>query len=149
MPRLLLGLCAALVALAAAGEPLQAPDRDSARNYVLRCMGCHGAEGGGVPPKIPSLRRSLPLFASLPEGREYLMRVPGASNSALSDAQLAGVLNYLAQRYADERTAARLAPFSAQEVAAKRRPALSDVASARRAVLARLAESGVTLAEDY
>ena len=37
----------------------------------------------------------MSYFEHLPAGREYVMRVPGASNSALSDADLADVLNWL------------------------------------------------------
>ena len=37
------------------------------------------------PRQVPPLANSLGYFTHLPAGREYVMRVPGASNSALSD----------------------------------------------------------------
>ena len=66
---------------------------------MLYCMGCHGAEANGVPGKVPPLAGSLALFMRTPEGRNYVLRVPGAANSALSDAQLSAVLNWIAERY--------------------------------------------------
>ncbi|MDI9653409.1 cytochrome c, partial [Burkholderia cenocepacia] len=54
------------------------------QHWVLNCMGCHTATGGGIPGKVPPLANSLGYFTHVPAGREYVMRVPGASNSALS-----------------------------------------------------------------
>jgi len=70
-----------------------------AQDYTLYCMGCHGAQAQGVPGKIPPLAGSVSLFMRTPEGRDYVLRVPGAANSALPDAQLAAVLNWLAETY--------------------------------------------------
>jgi len=70
-----------------------------AQDYTLYCMGCHGAQAQGVPGKIPPLAGSVSLFMRTPEGRDYVLRVPGAANSALPDAQLAAVLNWLAESY--------------------------------------------------
>jgi mono/diheme cytochrome c family protein len=83
---------AALIAML----PLRA---DPAQDYMLYCMGCHGAEARGVPGKVPPLAITLGRFMRTPEGRNYVLRVPGAANSVLSDAQLAAVLNWLAGRY--------------------------------------------------
>src|SRR5450432_3221250 len=69
-----------------------------AQDYMLYCMGCHGADAQGVPGKVPALAHSLSLFMRTPQGRDYVLRVPGAANSALADAQLAAVLNWLAER---------------------------------------------------
>ena len=67
-----------------------------AQDYILNCMGCHGTEAQGIPGKVPPLANALSRFMRSPEGRNYVLRVPGAANSALSDQQLAAVLNWLA-----------------------------------------------------
>jgi cytochrome c553 len=119
-----------------------------AQDYTLYCMGCHGSQAQGVPGKIPPLAGALSLFMRSPEGRDYVLRVPGAANSALSDAQLAAVLNWLAVRYA---AAAQPppAPFTTEEVTRLRHTPLADVQATRRAVVRSLAESGAAPAIEY
>jgi cytochrome c553 len=138
------GIAAAVVLVAAAGISGASPPQD----YMLYCMGCHGAEARGVAGKIPPLAGSLPRFMRTPEGRNYVLRVPGAANTALSDAQLAGVLNWLAARYAVEGEPAP-APFSTAEVAEARRTPLADVQARRREVVRALAASGPAPAPEY
>jgi mono/diheme cytochrome c family protein len=120
------------------------PDQD----YMLYCMGCHGAEARGVPGKIPPLAGSLARFMRTPEGRDYVLRVPGAANSVLTDAQLAAVLNWLAARYpaAEE---PRPAPFTVEEVTRARRTPLANVQERRREVIRGLAASGVAPPAEY
>src|SRR5215813_6905007 len=95
MSRRLLTLAVALAAGAFAAAVRASPTQD----YTLYCMGCHGARAQGVPGRIPPLAGSVALFMRAPEGRDYVLRVPGAANSALADAQLAAVLNWLAESY--------------------------------------------------
>ncbi|HET7756926.1 MAG TPA: cytochrome c [Steroidobacteraceae bacterium] len=129
--------CAALAAHAGPAE-----------DYMLYCMGCHGADARGVAGKVPPLAVSLGRFMRTGAGRSYVLRVPGAANSALSDAQLAAVLNWLAERYsaADE---PRAAPFTAAEVARERHTPLADVKAARREAVRELAASGATPPAEY
>jgi mono/diheme cytochrome c family protein len=135
-------LSAALLSLAAQADPTQ--------DYMLYCMGCHGAEARGVPGKVPALAGSIALFMRSPEGRNYLLRVPGAANSALSDAQLAAVLNWLAERYPPAAApATRGAQFTAEEVAALRHTPLPDVQQRRREVVRALAASGPAPPAEY
>src|SRR5271156_5192781 len=84
-------MAACLFAGAAAANPAQ--------DYMLYCMGCHGPEAEGVPGKVPPLAHALGHYMRSPAGRNYILRVPGAANSVLSDAELAAVLNWLAQTY--------------------------------------------------
>jgi cytochrome c553 len=119
-----------------------------AQDYVLFCMGCHGTDAQGVPGKIPPLAGSLALFMRAPEGRDYVLRVPGAANSALSDAQLAAVLNWLAERYAAA-NAPPPAPFTTEEVTRVRRTPLANVQATRREVVRSLAASGAAPATEY
>lgn len=120
----------------------------AAQRYALHCMGCHG-DGQGVPGKIPVLRDSLGLYLRAPEGREFLMRVPGASNSPLSDQALAEVLNWMLMRFSANQLDASFRPYTGSELAAHRRPALSEVMAHRRALVQRLARDGPAPALEY
>jgi mono/diheme cytochrome c family protein len=118
--------------------------------WTLNCMGCHTPEAHAIHGKVPALRDSLGHFVRLDAGREFVMRVPGASNSALTDAELANVLNWLVETKNAQTRPADFKPFTAQEVAGKRRPALTDVAVHRAALIDRLHATGDTaVAKDY
>jgi len=119
-----------------------------AQDYMLYCMGCHGAQAQGVPGKIPPLAGALALFMRTAAGRDYVLRVPGAANSALPDAQLAAVLNWLAQTYGVPGQPP-VVPFSVDDVARVRRAPLADVQARRRAVVSDLAASGPAPAAQY
>ena len=138
-------VAAALLGLfTAAGA--SAGDGAAAQDFVLHCQGCHGVDAVGVPHKVPALRDTFPLLISIDAGRDFVMRVPGAASSRLSDARLAAVLNWLASRYA---SAAARQEFTAAEVADGRNRPLAGVRAARAAVAARLAERGTPLPLDY
>ena len=140
----LLRLAVALAASAFAAAVPASPAQD----YTLYCMGCHGAQAQGVPGKIPPLAGSVSLFMRTPEGRDYVLRVPGAANSALPDAQLAAVLNWLAESYGAP-GAARPAPFTVDEVTRARHTPLADVQARRREVIRALAATGPAPAAAY
>ncbi len=108
---------------------------------MLYCMGCHGAEARGVPGKVPPLAGTLGLYMRTPEGRNYVLRVPGAANSALADAQLTAVLNWLATRFPSA-GAAPPAAFTTEEVTQARRTPLPDVQVRRHEVIRALAATG-------
>ncbi|MBR8333593.1 cytochrome c [Burkholderia ambifaria] len=113
------------------------------QHWVLNCMGCHTATGGGIPGKVPPLANSLGYFTHLPAGREYVMRVPGASNSALSDQDLADVLNWVLTTMNRDALPRDFKPYTAAEVAAHRRPAFSDVATVRAGLVRALQARGI------
>ncbi|HFT8005924.1 TPA: c-type cytochrome [Burkholderia cenocepacia] len=113
------------------------------QHWVLNCMGCHTATGGGIPGKVPPLANSLGYFTHVPAGREYVMRVPGASNSALSDRELADVLNWVLTTMNRDALPRDFKPYTAAEVAARRRPALSDVATERAGLVRALQARGI------
>jgi len=118
-------------------------------NYILNCMGCHGADGMGAAGRIPSFPGSIGRFMRLPEGRAYLMHVPGASNSVLSDAELADVLNWLLIRFDADDLPADVDWFTADDLSRGRRPALTAVRAERQTIVARLAASGAAPPTDY
>jgi hypothetical protein len=85
-------------------------------NYQLRCMGCHLADGSGQTGRVPSLRRSLVLFSGLPEGRNYVVRVPGVAQSPLSDEETAALLNWMARNLSDVALPRGFVDYSAGEI---------------------------------
>jgi hypothetical protein len=98
---------------------------------------------------VPSLAHTLVQFMRSTAGRSYVLRVPGASNSMLSDAQLAEVLNWIAGHFGGEQAAALVSPFTTQEVTAIRRTPMASVQATRREVVKQLAATGSAPAEDY
>ena len=118
-------------------------------NYVLNCMGCHGADGGGIPGRIPAFAHSIGLFMRSSEGRDYLMHVPGASNSVLTDAELADVLNWLLIRFGADELPASVEWFTEEDLRRGRRPALTAVREVRRGIVERIAAGGPAPKPEY
>ncbi len=104
-----------------------------AQNYLLFCAGCHGLTGSGVPNKVPTLTRTLPAFVKSAEGRDFVLRVPGVANSALSDQGVAQVLNWFLASSAT--SLAEWQPFTAEEVQRARRMPLMSVSQSRRQLI--------------
>ena len=142
-----LGVPLALAALGLTALPVTTP-ASPAQDYMLYCMGCHGPDARGVPGKVPALAGSLIRFMRTPQGRDYVLRVPGAANSVLADAQLAAVLNWLAERDAAAGEA-HVAPFTAAEVALVRHDPLANVLATRHEVVAALAATGPAPPQEY
>jgi hypothetical protein len=105
-------------------------------NYMLNCMGCHGSEASGAPGKVPSLRNTLVPFAQTPAGRRYLVQVPGTSQSALSDREIAELLNWMIRSLSVRPVPRDLGDFSAAEVGSYRPERLRDAAATRVRLLA-------------
>ena len=131
---------------AASGE---ATLRAAARaDYVLQCAGCHRVDGrGSTRHGIPDFRDSVGHFTRLPAGREYLIRVPGAAQSQLSDADLAAVLNWVLASFSAAQLPADFQPYTQAEVAAARPRRYDDVVPVRHALGRELAERGFQLSE--
>jgi cytochrome c553 len=138
---------AAVVACVVTAFVTRVAQASPAQDYILNCMGCHGTQAQGVPGKIPPLANMFSRFMRTPVGRNYVLRVPGAANSALSDAQLAAVLNWLAVTY--DSPATNLVPFTREEVSAVRRSPLVSVLATRSAVVRSLATTGSAPAAQY
>jgi mono/diheme cytochrome c family protein len=121
---------AALLAALLAGPPAAAESPEIL--YMLHCQGCHLPDGSGVPGAVPSLA-SLARLLAVPEGRAFLVQVPGSASSALSDAELGAVLDWMIRRFAPG--AGPVPAYGPEEVARWRAAPLSDVASVRRRIL--------------
>jgi hypothetical protein len=124
-----------------------AAERDPRTNFILRCSGCHGLEGTGVPNAgIPAFADVVGVFAADADGRTYLVHVPGVVGSSLTNAAIAGVMNYVMERWAGRSLPADFVPFTAEEVAARRAIPVTSVVDLRREIVARLAADGQTAA---
>jgi hypothetical protein len=119
------------------------------QDYILYCMGCHGPQAEGVPGKVPPLAHALGRYMRSPAGRNYILRVPGAANSVLSDAQLAGVLNWLAQTFDAQELSSDVPLFTAAEVTSLRHSPLPSVLATRREVVRELAATGLAPPASY
>jgi cytochrome c551/c552 len=100
-------------------------------NYQLQCMGCHTPDGSGEPGRVPSIKETLAPFALSPAGRRFLIQVPGAAQSTLSDAELADLLTWMVQNLSANKLT-HFTRFTETEVAGLRRRPLVDVQGTRR-----------------
>jgi len=125
-----------LIVVLCAGAAAQADDARLARqNYQLQCMGCHGEAGAGLEGQVPSLRGTLARISSAPQGRDYVLRVPGVTQSTLTAAEVAAVLNWALYEFSGTDAAKRIQPFTAAEVARSRSRPLVEVSPVRAQVL--------------
>jgi mono/diheme cytochrome c family protein len=130
---------------AAAAEPLGVANSQRAwQNWTLNCQGCHRPDGSGSAGTTPSVAGSVAKFLQAAKGREYLTRVPGVATSALSDDELAEVLNWMLWRFDSQDMPADFTPFTAAEVADFRKRPLRLEASRMRSEL--LVEAGIAAA---
>lgn len=117
-------------------------------DYVLQCAGCHRVDGRGSSRHgIPDFRDSVGAFARLPAGREYLIRVPGAAQSQLDNAELAAVLNWVLEEFSPAQLPADFRPYTEQEVAAARPRRYEDVVPVRHGLAKALSDQGFNLAD--
>ena len=107
-----------------------------ATNYTLHCQGCHLADGTASAGKVPALAASVAQFLRVPEGRAFLVRVPGVANAQLADADLAALLDWTLRRFDAAALPADFVPYTADEVHRLRAEPLVDIAPARRRLLA-------------
>jgi mono/diheme cytochrome c family protein len=131
-----------LLAAAATSLFTAAAHASPEQNYMLYCMGCHGPQAEGVPGKVPPLAHALSRYMRSPAGRNYILRVPGAANSVLSDAELAAVLNWVAQTYDAKELSGGVPLFTATEVSSLRHVPLTSVLATRSAVVRELTATG-------
>lgn len=114
------------------------------KDYMLQCAGCHRYDGRGLSHRgIPDFNQSIGLFTRLPAGRQYMIRVPGAAQSQLDNAELARVLNWIVAKYSPEDITPNYKPFTSAEVGASRRLRFDDVLQARTALTRQLQDMGL------
>ena len=111
-----------LILIFAAGELVADPKS----HYMIHCMGCHLMDGQGQPPDVPVLDNELGHLIRTAAGREYLIRVPGAAQSPVNDAELAAVINWMLERYSTETLPASFRPYTEDEISRHRPNILAD-----------------------
>ena len=110
------------------------------QHWTLNCQGCHRPDGTGSAGTAPSLAGTVARFLSVPGGREYLGRVPGVATSALSNADLSELVNWMLWRFDKEHLAANFQPYTAAEIGQLRSRPLRLEASQMRAELLKKAD---------
>lgn len=109
-------------------------------NYQMSCQGCHAPDGSGAT-SVPRMRDHVGNFLVTEAGREYLVRVPGSAVSALGDAELAEVLNWIVVEFSGSSAQASFIPYSSQEVGRLRQQPLNEVVQYRAQLLADIASA--------
>jgi mono/diheme cytochrome c family protein len=116
--------------------------------YTLNCWGCHKPRAEGIPGTVPRLANSMGDFLHVPGGREYLVEVPGVAASALSDAEIAQVLNWLLFTFNKAETPPDFKPYTAAEIAKYRPHQLIKITETRDDLVKRLKAKGIVVPDD-
>lgn len=111
-------------------------------NYMLMCQGCHLADGTGTPQKVPALKDQVGRFLQVAGGREYLIQVPGTSQSPLTDQEVAAVLNWILEKFSSAELPADFQPYTTDEVAHFRYEPLANASEVRAGLLHKLKRKG-------
>lgn len=119
----------AVLALCVAASTTRADPR---ADYLLHCGGCHLPDGRGAPPDVPTLIASLGPIVASQEGRDYIVRVPGAAQTPLSDEQLAQVMNWVLTNFNADTLGTEFLPLTGTEVGNARRHVLADPVQLRK-----------------
>ena len=85
-------------------------------------------------------------FLHSTDGREFLIRVPGVAHSALSDLEIAEMMNWLLKTYSAEQLPDEYAPFTVTEVARLRLDPERNPDDTRAMILANIAADLPSLA---
>jgi mono/diheme cytochrome c family protein len=142
-------LCAIAVLIAAIAAPGTARAGGSpAEMYTLNCWGCHKPRAEGIPGTVPRLANSMGDFLHVAGGREYLVEVPGVAASALSDAEIAQVLNWLLFTFNKAELPEDFKPYTADEIAKYRPHQLIRITETRDDLVRRLKAKGIIVPDD-
>lgn len=117
-------------------------------NYQLQCAGCHLGDGTGSKANdTPKMKDFVGNFLKVEGGREFLVRVPGMSQSALNNAQLADLLNWLMRKdgMAGKSMPEHYQPYTEAEVAAVRKVALLNLPDTRAGLIKQMREKGIAI----
>jgi mono/diheme cytochrome c family protein len=112
-------------------------------DYSRNCQGCHLGDGRGIPGLVPNMANFVGYFTHLPEGRAFLVRVPGVAQAPLDDARLAAVLNWMLLAFSRDQLPADFQPYTADEVKRHRAGVLTAVTAERQALIDRLKAHGI------
>lgn len=114
---------------------VERPER-ARQNYILKCQGCHGPEAQGNRSDTPPMADMVARFLAVPGGREFLGRVPGVATAAVSDAELAELLNWTLYRFDAAHVPPGFKPYGTSEIGQLRKtPLRTETAAMRRALV--------------
>ena len=105
--------------------------------YLLNCWGCHGSHGEGIHGTAPPLI-GLGDFLKARGGRAYIIQVPGVSLSALDDADIATVMNWVLENMSKGHLPSQFVPYTAEEVHRYRAIRLAELSKTRKGLLDQL-----------
>lgn len=112
-------------------------------NFLLHCSGCHQQDGSGSAENgIPDMKDRVGHFLRLPEGRAFLVQVPGTAQSSLGDGETAELLNWMVMALSLNTVPTDFLPYTRNEVSSLRASPLNDVPAVRAAVVGRLRTMG-------
>lgn len=168
MRALIIGLAYAMVAPLALARSIPNPDQRPAPgneeqqkpiavagystpvNYQLQCAGCHLDDGEGSKANdTPRMKGFVGNFLKVEGGREFLVRVPGMSQSALNNAQLADLLNWLLREdgMAGASRPEHYQPYTEEEVAKTRKVSLLNLPEIRAGLIRQMIEQGIEISD--
>lgn len=131
--------------------PLHQANYSPAVNYQLQCLGCHLTNGEGAPRSdVPMMKGFVGNFLKVEGGREFLIRVPGSSLSALNNQQLAELLNWILK---DDGIAGRSAPkdfkpYTGDEVETYRGVMIKDLVGYRKMLIEQIRDLNIDIPKD-
>lgn len=115
-------------------------NRDRAHfNYQMFCQGCHAPGGASSDYRVPRMKDHVGTFINSQQGREFLVRVPGAATSSLDDEELAEVLNWIVVEFSGDSLVSHFEHYTPSEVGILRQAPLNEVADYRAHLLADIA----------
>jgi mono/diheme cytochrome c family protein len=127
----------ALGALLVITAALPARAEPPAQLYLLNCWGCHRPNGEGIPGTAPPLQGAAD-FLKVKGGRQYLIEVPGVSQSALNDAQVAEVMNWILRTFKKNQLPPDFNPYTTEEVKQLRAVRMLEITKTRDALVAEM-----------
>lgn len=138
---------AAVIGLSALTASAQDKSAVRARlDFLLHCSGCHGQDGTGNPEKgIPNFVGQVGHFQRLPEGREFVMQVPGLLSSGLSNERAAAVTSWMIRQFAGSSLPADFVTYTASEAKRARETRPADVMGKRKAIYLQLLRQGYAI----
>lgn len=83
-------------------------------------------DGSGLDRVVPTLHDVIGRMVAEPEGRSYIVRVPGSSQAPISDKKLAAILNWMLTEFSSATLPADFKPLTPEEVGVARGQQLAD-----------------------
>jgi cytochrome c2 len=128
------GFAVLMLSISAHAASPSADPLDRPLMYTLHCEGCHRADGSGQKDVVPTFVDQVSAYTHVPEGRDFLIQVPGVSQTALNDKEVAELMNWLLKAYDPEGLPDDFKPYTEDEISRLRRQPISDTIRRRQAV---------------